>query len=141
MRSVLASATEAKLGSLFVNAQDACVLPLQHTHRMGRWAGLLSPPPQSKLTIPVPKASSMALSSNAAPKPLTCTSSSGSRSLPPRPVSNPALEERHSDNLADYFTKHHSPKHHQLMRPIFLHEPASMKPTPVSKAKPIKNSM
>jgi hypothetical protein len=24
------------------------------------------------------------------------------------------------DNLADYFTKHHSPAHHQLMRPKFL---------------------
>ena len=24
-------------------------------------------------------------------------------------------------NLADYFTKHHSPRHHQAMRPIYLH--------------------
>ena len=26
-------------------------------------------------------------------------------------------------NLADYFTKHHSAKHHQNMRPIYLYEP------------------
>jgi hypothetical protein len=26
-------------------------------------------------------------------------------------------------NLADYFTKHHPPGHHQAMRPIYLHEP------------------
>jgi hypothetical protein len=29
------------------------------------------------------------------------------------------------DNLADYFTKHHSPAHHRLMRPQYLHEPRS----------------
>ncbi|MGL5935580.1 MAG: hypothetical protein ACRCZI_08145, partial [Cetobacterium sp.] len=27
------------------------------------------------------------------------------------------------DNLADYFTKHHPPSHHQKMRPIYLYEP------------------
>ncbi len=27
------------------------------------------------------------------------------------------------DNLADYFTKHHLPAHHRLMRPQYLHEP------------------
>jgi hypothetical protein len=25
-------------------------------------------------------------------------------------------------NLADYFTKHHATRHHQLMRPVYLHE-------------------
>jgi hypothetical protein len=30
------------------------------------------------------------------------------------------------DNLADYFTKHHSPAHHRLMRPQYLHEPKSI---------------
>ena len=25
-------------------------------------------------------------------------------------------------NLADYFTKHHSPAHHKAVRPIYLHE-------------------
>jgi hypothetical protein len=29
------------------------------------------------------------------------------------------------DNLADYFTKHHAPAHHRLMRPVYLHEPTS----------------
>jgi hypothetical protein len=29
-------------------------------------------------------------------------------------------------NLADYFTKHHSPAHHRLMRPQYLHEPKSI---------------
>jgi hypothetical protein len=28
-------------------------------------------------------------------------------------------------NLADYFTKHHPPKHHQRFRPIYLHQPES----------------
>jgi hypothetical protein len=27
------------------------------------------------------------------------------------------------ENLADYFTKHHAPAHHQRMRPIYLHVP------------------
>ena len=26
-----------------------------------------------------------------------------------------------SENLADYFTKHHSPTHHKRMRPFFIH--------------------
>jgi hypothetical protein len=30
------------------------------------------------------------------------------------------------DNLADYFTKHHSPAHHRLMRPQYLHEAKSV---------------
>ena len=30
-----------------------------------------------------------------------------------------------SGNLADYFTKKHSPTHHQRMRPIYLHTPLS----------------
>jgi hypothetical protein len=32
------------------------------------------------------------------------------------------------DNLGDYFTKHHPPSHHRLMRPIFLHEQHAIKP-------------
>ena len=28
-------------------------------------------------------------------------------------------------NLADYFTKHHPPKHHQRFRPVYLHPPKS----------------
>ena len=27
-----------------------------------------------------------------------------------------------SENLADYFTKHHTPAHHQTMRPIYLQQ-------------------
>jgi hypothetical protein len=30
-----------------------------------------------------------------------------------------------AENLADYFTKHHSPAHHRRMRPTYLHMPAS----------------
>jgi hypothetical protein len=30
------------------------------------------------------------------------------------------------DNLADYFTKHHLPAHHRLMRQQYLHEPKSI---------------
>ena len=31
--------------------------------------------------------------------------------------------QKGEDNLADYFTKHHPPAHHQKMRPIYLYEP------------------
>jgi hypothetical protein len=30
-----------------------------------------------------------------------------------------------STNLGDYHTKHHASKHHQIIRPIYLHEPTS----------------
>jgi hypothetical protein len=34
-----------------------------------------------------------------------------------------------SENLGDYFTKHHSPSHHRLMRPVFLHPTPTQKPS------------
>jgi len=34
-----------------------------------------------------------------------------------------------SENLADYFSKHHSPAHHTTMRPIFLHTQKEKPPT------------
>ncbi len=33
-------------------------------------------------------------------------------------------------NLADYFTKHHPPKHHQRFRPIYIHQPESINTIP-----------
>jgi len=42
------------------------------------------------------------------------------------------LWRKGSLNLADYFTKHHSPKHHQLMRPRYLHIPTNTRTTPTS---------
>jgi hypothetical protein len=37
-----------------------------------------------------------------------------------------------STSLGDYHTKHHAGKHHQLVRPIYLHEPTSQCTIPQS---------
>jgi hypothetical protein len=130
MKSVLSSATEAELGALFYNAKDA--IELRTTlEAMGH--------PQ--LATPIQTDNECA---------------SG--------IVNDTVKQRRSkaidmrfywikdrvkqgqfnvhwrkgvDNLADYFTKHHSPSHHRLMRSRYLldlHKPASKPSLPDSKS-------
>jgi hypothetical protein len=81
--------------------------------------------PPSKLTTPVLKALPMELSSNVAPKPSTCVSTGSGTKLQHQFVVH---WRKGADNLADYFTKHHSRAHHRLMRSrslLDLHRPSA----------------
>ena len=40
--------------------------------------------------------------------------------------------QKGNTNLADYFTKHHPAKHHQRMRPVYLHSPQTNRYAPLS---------
>jgi hypothetical protein len=63
--------------------------------------------------MPVPQASSRKLSSSDAPKQYTCDSIG---------FATESNKANSSENLAEYFTKHHSPAHHKLMRSRYLLE-------------------
>jgi hypothetical protein len=134
MRAVLASATEAELGALFVNAQDACVL--RNTLIAMGW-------PQPATPIQTDNSCAEGIINDTVKQ--RRSKAIDMRFYWVRDRVRQGQFRIHwkkgSDNLADYFTKHHSPKHHQLMRPLFLHEPTSTKPIFVKKAKPIENSM
>lgn len=114
MRSVLASATEAEVGALFYNAQDGAMLRTTLTE-MGH----------NQPATPIQTDNEVADG-----------------------IVNDRVKQRRSkaidmrfywvrdrvrqgqfrihwrkgtENLADYFTKHHAPAHHKIMRPVYLH--------------------
>jgi hypothetical protein len=70
--------------------------------------------------MPVPLALPTKQSNNAGPKQSTCDSTG---SAIESSKANLIIHWRAGkDNLADYFTKHHSPAHHKLMRLRYLLE-------------------
>ena len=116
MKNVMASATEAETGAAFVNAQECCAI-----RQTLDFLGHIQP---------------------ATPITIDNTNAAG--------ILNDTIKQRRSKaidmrfywlrdrvdqgqytihwkpgatNLADYFTKHHSPAHHKRMRPIYIHEP------------------
>jgi len=122
MRSVLSSATEAETGALFHNAKDAApfritLLELGH--------------PQGPTPIQTDNACALGIINDTVKQ-------RRSRAMDMRlywikdRVAQDQFDvhwRKGSDNLADYFTKHHSPSHHRLMRSwylVHLHRPASL---------------
>lgn len=115
MHNVLASATEAEVGALFHNAQDAAMI-----RETLQFLGHTQPP------TPIQTDNSCA---------------EGIVNDTVKQKRSKAIDMRFywvrdrvrqgqfvifwrkgQDNLADYFTKHFPPKHHQDMRPIYLYE-------------------
>jgi hypothetical protein len=123
MRNVLASATESEVGACFTNAQDAC--PLRTTLAEMGW-------PQPATPIQVDNSCAEGIINDTVKQRRSKAIDmrfywvrDRVRQGHYRVHWKPGLE-----NLADYFTKHHSPKHHKLMRPTYLHEPNSARPAP-----------
>jgi hypothetical protein len=123
LRHVMASAAEAKVGALFINGQDA--IPLCNT--------------LIELGHPQP------------PRPIQTDNSTaaGFANNTIKQKRSKAIIDMHfywikdrveqgqfliywrpgSENLGDYFTKHHLPSHHRLMRPVFLNPKPTPKPS------------
>jgi hypothetical protein len=115
MRNVLSSAAEAEVGAAFLNAQDACpfrqilidlghpqpATPLQTDN--ATCEGILNDTIKQKRS----KAIDMRFYW------LQDRVTQGQFNLYWRPAAY---------NLADYYTKHHSPTHHMNMRPMYLHK-------------------
>jgi hypothetical protein len=122
MRSVLSLATEAETGALFHNAKDAApfritLIKLKH--------------PQGATPIQTNNACASGIINDTVKQ---CRSKAMDMRfywIKDRVAQGQYVVHwrKGSDNLADYFTKHHSPSHHCLMRSRYLadlHRPASL---------------
>jgi hypothetical protein len=118
LKLVAASAAEAKLGALFLNIQEAQILCLI-LHEMGH--------PQPPTPVHCDNSTAVDISNSTVKR-------QRSRAMEMhyfwvidqvthkrvRVLWYPGLE-----NLGDYVTKHHDPKHHQHARPYYTHQPNS----------------
>jgi hypothetical protein len=120
MRNVMASATEAELGAIFQNARD-CVPLYIALEEMGH--------PQATTPIQTNNACATGITNETVKQ-------RRSKAIDMRFywIHNRIKQGQFTihwrtskDNLADYFTKHHSPAHHKMMRSRYLleiHKPA-----------------
>jgi len=116
MRSILASATEAEVGALFHNAQDGEMLRTT-LESMGH--------PQPATPIQTDNEVAEGIINDRVKQ-------RRSKVIDMRFYCvRDHVRQGHfrihwkkgSENLADYFTKHHAPAHHKKMRPVYLHTP------------------
>jgi hypothetical protein len=114
LRNVMASAAEAEVGALFLNGQDA--IPLRTTlHELGH---------------PQPPTPMQTDNSTAAGFANDTIKQKRSKAMDMRFywIKDRVRQKQFiiywrpgPENLGDYHTKHHSPSHHRLMRPTYLH--------------------
>ena len=121
IKNVMTSAAEAKTGASFINGQEGC--SLRTTLIDGNGPSATNQPLPFKWTTPV----------------YTCAE--GIINATVKQCHSKAIDMRFywlhdgiaqgqfsihwksgATNLANDFTKHHAPAHHQLVRPIYLHE-------------------
>ena len=118
MKNVLASAMEAETGSLFYNAQEATVLRTT-LDELGH--------PQGATPIKTDNEVAKGIANDTVKQRRSKAIDMRFYWLRDR-VRQQQFEvywEKGSTNYADYFTKHFSPTHHKLMRPIYLYEPTN----------------
>ena len=115
LKHVASSATEAELGSLFVNAKETAILR-NYLKQMGH--------PQEKMTIQTDNSATSGITNDTVKQ-------QKSRAMDMRYFwicDREAQQQFHiswkpgKDNLADYFTKHHTPAHHKKVCYTFLHK-------------------
>jgi hypothetical protein len=116
MREVLSSASEAKLAALFYNGKEGAIIQIT-LEELGH------PQPPTPMVTDNSKASGIANKS---------VKQKRSKAMDMRfywirdrvqQGQYLVYWRRGSTNCADYFTKHHAPKHHVAMRPAYLLEP------------------
>jgi hypothetical protein len=138
MRVVLSSATEAEMGALFYNAKDAAWLRTTLAD-LGH--------PQPPTPIQTDNACAAGIINDTVKQRRSKAIDMRFYWVRDRVRQNQFVVHwrRGSDNLADYFTKHHSPSHHRLMRSQYIYtgpppDPASAAqayaatPAPASRA-------
>jgi hypothetical protein len=115
MRNVLASATEAEVGALFHNAQEACILR-QTLDELGH--------PQPATPIQTDNSCAEGILNDTVKQ-------KRSKAIDMRYYwTRDRVEQQQfyihwkkgTDNYADYFTKQHPPSHHNFIRPSYFHE-------------------
>jgi hypothetical protein len=118
MRVVLSSATEAEMGALFYNAKDAAWLRTT-LQELGH--------PQPPTPIQTDNACAAGIINDTVKQRRSKAIDMRFYWVRDRVRQNQFVVHwrKGSDNLADYFTKHHSPSHHRIMRPQYLHPQAA----------------
>ena len=113
MSSVLSSATEAELGALFLNGKEAAMLRTTLTD-MGH--------PQPATPIQTDNACAAGICNDTVKQRRSKAMDMRFYWVRDRVQQGHFLVHwrKGADNLADYFTKHHSPSHHRLMRSRYL---------------------
>jgi hypothetical protein len=117
MPMVLFSATEAKLGTLFYNTKDACVL---HTTTLSEICH-----PQPATPIQTDNAVAAGITNDTVKQHRSKAINMQFYWIKDHVKNGEFLIHwrKGIDNVADYFTKHHSPSHHRLMlRSHYLHQ-------------------
>ena len=115
IKHVMASAAEAELGALFINAKEGTILRTTLTE-MGH--------PQTEPTpIQTDNSTANKIANDACKQQRSKAMDMRFYWLQDRIKQNQfkVFWRPGSENYADYFTKHHAPIHHQRMRPIYLH--------------------
>jgi hypothetical protein len=122
LHNIMASATEAEVGACFHNAQEATSICT--TLKELGW-------PQPTTPIQVDNSCAAGIINNTVKQ--RRSKAIDMRFYWVRDRVNQGQFRVHwrpgHENLADYFTKHFSPKHHQDMRSTYLHEPSETHPT------------
>jgi hypothetical protein len=126
MSVVLSSATEAELGALFFNGKEAAMLRTT-LQDMGH--------PQPATPIQTDNACAAGITNGTVKQRRSKAMDMRFYWIRDRVKQGQFFVHwrRGTDNLADYFTKHHSPAHHQYMRARYLlalHHPDAHAPTP-----------
>ena len=115
LKFVAASAAEAELGALFLNAKEAKIMRLT-LHELGH--------PQPPTPIHIDNSTTVGIVNNTVKR-------QKSRSMEMRYFWLLDAEQQKqfsfqhhpgAENLADYHSKRHPAAHHRLMRPIYVHE-------------------
>jgi hypothetical protein len=115
LRHVASSAAEAEVGGLFVNLKEALVLR-QTLHDMGY--------PQPTTPIQTDNSTAAGLANNTIKQNKSRHIDMRYHWIRDRGVVQGQFNifwDSGSNNLADYFTKHHAPIHHRNVRPIYIH--------------------
>jgi hypothetical protein len=119
LRHVLSSAAEAEVGALFLNGQDGVILRTT-LEEMGH--------PQPATPIQVDNSTANGIIHGTVKQQRSRTMDMRFYWIRDRAQQGQFLVfwAPGADNVADYYTKHHSPAHHRIMRPTILHEPNSV---------------
>ena len=116
--NVMASATEAEVGALFHNAQDACMI-----RNTLEFLGHKQP----ATPIQTDNACAEGIANDTVKQKRSKAIDMRFYWIRDRVKQGQFIVywRKGEDNLADYFTKHHPTSHHRRMRPIYLHEAAN----------------
>ena len=117
LQNVMASATEAEVGALFHNAQDACTLR-NTLEFLGH--------PQPPTPIQTDNAAAKGIVNDTVKQKRSKAIDMRFHWVRDRVRQNQfkIYWQKGAQNRADYYTKHHPASHHRAMQPIYLHEKA-----------------